>query len=308
MQIGSEVFGIHHLQSRVLLWIILLRQELRPFISIILMSHPYVMHLIIHMFNTSVMPYISLDQYLTPKFIFYIKCAKYAFLLLFSILYWIWYTIWMFNKFYYFCCRRGPVRYKFQGLYELDNLAIVNIRDAGPVKNSFKVLMFPDSKIYQADSSKSKVSWPLNWNHLRFILITFLSHLGVIFRPLIKRAYQKINFLISRPKHMLSVLKRTVSMRRFFWALKTYVQTDGLDNIYAQKFCLSKPMYVAVILGAFFSSGVTLLVSDQLLLKGCINFIQSLQKGKALWITDQARYSRYWQTFYWVETLSRLKF
>lgn len=55
--------------------------------------------------------------------------------------------------------RRGPVRYKFQGLYELDNLAIVNIRDAGPVKNAFKVLMFPDSKIYQADSSKSKRQW-----------------------------------------------------------------------------------------------------------------------------------------------------
>lgn len=55
--------------------------------------------------------------------------------------------------------RRGPVRYKFQGLYELDNLAIVNIRDAGPVKNAFKVLMFPDSKIYQADSAKSKRQW-----------------------------------------------------------------------------------------------------------------------------------------------------
>ena len=31
---------------------------------------------------------------------------------------------------------------------------------------------------------------------------------------------------------MLWVLKRTVSMRRFFWAPKTYVQTDGLKNIY----------------------------------------------------------------------------
>ena len=31
---------------------------------------------------------------------------------------------------------------------------------------------------------------------------------------------------------MLLVLKRTVSMRRFFWALKIYVQTDGLENIY----------------------------------------------------------------------------
>ena len=31
---------------------------------------------------------------------------------------------------------------------------------------------------------------------------------------------------------MLWVLKRTVSMRRFCWAPKTYVQTDGLENIY----------------------------------------------------------------------------
>ena len=34
-------------------------------------------------------------------------------------------------------------------------------------------------------------------------------------RPLVKSAYQKNNF-ISQPKHMLWVLKRTVSMRRFF--------------------------------------------------------------------------------------------
>lgn len=53
--------------------------------------------------------------------------------------------------------RRGPVRYRFQGLYELDSLAVVNVRDAGPNKNAFKILMFPDSKMYQADSSKSKV-------------------------------------------------------------------------------------------------------------------------------------------------------
>ena len=30
---------------------------------------------------------------------------------------------------------------------------------------------------------------------------------------------------------MLWVLKRTLSMRRFFWAPKTDVQTDGLENI-----------------------------------------------------------------------------
>ena len=31
---------------------------------------------------------------------------------------------------------------------------------------------------------------------------------------------------------MLLVLKRTVSIRRFFWAPKTYVKTDGSENIY----------------------------------------------------------------------------
>ena len=31
---------------------------------------------------------------------------------------------------------------------------------------------------------------------------------------------------------MLWVLKRKISMRRFFGAPKTYVKTDGLENIY----------------------------------------------------------------------------
>ena len=35
-------------------------------------------------------------------------------------------------------------------------------------------------------------------------------------RCLVKSAYQKIDFLISQPKYMLWVLKRTVSMRRLF--------------------------------------------------------------------------------------------
>ena len=35
-----------------------------------------------------------------------------------------------------------------------------------------------------------------------------------LFRMLVKSAKQKFNFVISQPKHMLWVLKRTVSMRR----------------------------------------------------------------------------------------------
>ncbi|KAK7469557.1 hypothetical protein BaRGS_00036405 [Batillaria attramentaria] len=55
--------------------------------------------------------------------------------------------------------RRGAMRYRFQGLYELDSLAVVNVRDTGPVKNAFKILMFPETRMYQTDSAKSKRQW-----------------------------------------------------------------------------------------------------------------------------------------------------
>ena len=56
-------------------------------------------------------------------------------------------------------------------------------------------------------------------NHHRFIISSQMEKfIGIqrINRPLVKSVYQKINFLISHPKHMLWVLKRTVSLRRFF--------------------------------------------------------------------------------------------
>ncbi|KAF6024814.1 EXOC8 [Bugula neritina] len=55
--------------------------------------------------------------------------------------------------------KRGPIKYKFQALYELDSLAVVNVRDAGHVKNAFKVLMFPDTRMYQAENPKAKRQW-----------------------------------------------------------------------------------------------------------------------------------------------------
>ena len=43
---------------------------------------------------------------------------------------------------------------------------------------------------------------------------------------------------------MLWVLKRTVSMRRFIWAPKTYAKIMGINKltILLKKMCLSKPM------------------------------------------------------------------
>ena len=58
-----------------------------------------------------------------------------------------------------------------------------------------------------------------HWDHI-------LVQWALVVRPPDKSAYWKTIFFISHPKHMLWVLKRTVSMRRFFWAPKTHVQID----------------------------------------------------------------------------------
>ena len=57
--------------------------------------------------------------------------------------------------------RRGPVRYKFQALYELDNMAIVNVKDTDTLHYAFKILMFPDSHLYQAQNFEDKQNWML---------------------------------------------------------------------------------------------------------------------------------------------------
>lgn len=55
--------------------------------------------------------------------------------------------------------RRGPVQYKFHAMYELDNLAVVNVKEDPNLKNAFKVLMFPDTRLFQCDTSQMKKEW-----------------------------------------------------------------------------------------------------------------------------------------------------
>ncbi|XP_044743188.1 exocyst complex component 8 [Chrysoperla carnea] len=55
--------------------------------------------------------------------------------------------------------RRGPMRYKFEKMYELGSLAVVNVRDLGSVKFAFKLLAFPDTKVFQCSSNSSKKEW-----------------------------------------------------------------------------------------------------------------------------------------------------
>ena len=70
---------------------------------------------------------------------------------------------------------------------------------------------------------------------------------------------------------MLWVLKRTIPMRRFFWAPKTYVKIDGLENIYnfTLKFVLSKPVKTTpkILMNDIFSSSINIDVNLAILFK-----------------------------------------
>nr|CAG4641498.1 EOG090X021B [Eurycercus lamellatus] len=55
--------------------------------------------------------------------------------------------------------KRGNMRYQYQALYELEGLAVINIRDLGPVKYAFKLMMFPDTRVLQCANSTDKREW-----------------------------------------------------------------------------------------------------------------------------------------------------
>ncbi|XP_023652971.1 exocyst complex component 8 [Paramormyrops kingsleyae] len=55
--------------------------------------------------------------------------------------------------------RRGAVKYMYNALYDLESFAIVNVKDNPPMKDMFKILMFPESRIFQAENSKIKKEW-----------------------------------------------------------------------------------------------------------------------------------------------------
>lgn len=55
--------------------------------------------------------------------------------------------------------RRGPMRYKFQASYPISTIAVVNVRDLGTVKQAFKVLAFPDTRVFQCNSIAIKKDW-----------------------------------------------------------------------------------------------------------------------------------------------------
>jgi len=47
-------------------------------------------------------------------------------------------------------------RFKFEIMYPLKDIAVVNARDIGPMRNSFKILMFPTHRVFQCTDNKEK--------------------------------------------------------------------------------------------------------------------------------------------------------
>ncbi|XP_063773753.1 exocyst complex component 8 [Pseudophryne corroboree] len=57
----------------------------------------------------------------------------------------------------YFPNRRNA--FKYDALHNLDDLAVVNVKENPPMKDMFKILMFPESRIFQAENAKIKKEW-----------------------------------------------------------------------------------------------------------------------------------------------------
>ena len=114
-----------------------------------------------------------------------------------------------------------------------DNSGVFAIQSAvgqrNPKEMRYKVSWCFYFIFYIIYHSSSRLKFAMLYVHVR------LGHL-----PSDKSVYLKIIFLISQPELKLWVLKRTVSMRWFFWAHKTHVWTDGYENNYNVTFKKSK--------------------------------------------------------------------
>ncbi|CAD5112064.1 DgyrCDS1309 [Dimorphilus gyrociliatus] len=50
-------------------------------------------------------------------------------------------------------------KYRFDSIFELEKLAVVNVKDSDKLKNAFQILDFPNTLLFSADSSKQKNIW-----------------------------------------------------------------------------------------------------------------------------------------------------
>ncbi|KAK9888906.1 hypothetical protein WA026_001127 [Henosepilachna vigintioctopunctata] len=67
---------------------------------------------------------------------------------------------------------RGLMKYVFETMYELGSLAVVNVKDLGNIKYAFKILIFPDTRIFKCDSETTKKEWLEKFDHAKKTKLT----------------------------------------------------------------------------------------------------------------------------------------
>ncbi|XP_035221386.1 exocyst complex component 8-like, partial [Stegodyphus dumicola] len=64
----------------------------------------------------------------------------------------------------------------YQALYELDGLAVVSVKEELSVKNAFKVLMFPEVRLFQCPSAAAKKEWLSRIDHAKKKKLSTFEH------------------------------------------------------------------------------------------------------------------------------------
>lgn len=65
---------------------------------------------------------------------------------------------------------RGLMKYVYEIVYDLSSLAVVNVRDLGNVKHAFKLLIFPDTRVFQCSSNSNKVYILIFWLYISYLI------------------------------------------------------------------------------------------------------------------------------------------
>lgn len=55
--------------------------------------------------------------------------------------------------------RLGPMRYRLDSFFPLESLAVVNVKDSASASNAFKLLVFPEHKLFSCENARVKRKW-----------------------------------------------------------------------------------------------------------------------------------------------------
>ena len=64
------------------------------------------------------------------------------------------------------------LRFQYTCLYELDSLAVVNVRDLGGIKHAFKLLVFPETRLFQCANAPAKEVSSTLLRHVSSVVLT----------------------------------------------------------------------------------------------------------------------------------------